>query len=180
MKKLFLSSVVLIAFAISITLFQFSCKKDATAQVSSYTLLPATNSTLGGVIIDGSTIKVDVSGKISTVSNSNQQLNIILYALGYGGGPGYINSNASEYWVMNYDGTNPKKIPLTFSSNLKYGMNPHLSPDCKTVFFTAIEIATSKSYLFSCSRDGSNLKTLLTVPKSSDGSGANIEVAGAY
>ena len=35
MKKLFLSSVVLFAFVISMFLFQFSCKKDASATTSS-------------------------------------------------------------------------------------------------------------------------------------------------
>lgn len=179
MKKLLLGSVSLMLFAIAILIFQISCNKQAIAQpTSSYTLPPATTSTLGGVIIDGTTIKVDANGKISTVSNNNQQLNIILYAIGYGGGPGAVNSSASEYWTMNYDGTNPKKIPLTFASGFYYSMNPRLSPDGKTIFFSASD-NNYNSYLYSCSIDGTNLKTLL-VQKQNAGSGANIEVGGAY
>ena len=111
MKKLLLGSAALTLFAIAISIFQISCNKDSNAQTNStYILTPATTSKLGGVIVDGTSIKVDAAGKISTVSNGNQQLNIILYAIGYGGGPNYVNSSASEYWTMNYDGTNPKKI----------------------------------------------------------------------
>jgi hypothetical protein len=180
MKKLLLGSAALTLMAIAISLFQISCNKVANAQTNStYTLTPATTSKLGGVIIDGTSIKVDATGKISTASNGNQQLNIILYAIGYGGGPNYVNSSASEYWTMNYDGTNPKKVPLTFASGFYYSMNPRLSPDGKTIFFSASD-NNYKSYLYSCSIDGTNLKTLLTQNKNGSGSGANIEVSGAY
>lgn len=170
-----MGSAFLAVIGIGITATQLSCSK-VSAQTSNYVLAPATTSTLGGVIVDGSTIKVDASGKISAVSNNTSQLNKILYAIGYGGGPGYTNSNASEYWIMNYDGTNPKKVPVTFAAGFSYSMNPRLSPDGQKIFFSASK--DSKAYLYSCSIDGTNLKTLLV--QDSNGGGANIEVAGAY
>ena len=71
MKKLLLGSAALTLFAIAISIFQISCNKEANAQTNStYTLTPATTSKLGGVIVDGTSIKVDATGKISTVTNS--------------------------------------------------------------------------------------------------------------
>ena len=148
MKKLFLSSVVLIAFAISMFLFQFSCKKDASATTS-----------------------------------SNPSLGIILYAVGNNSGVGYEgfgSYSAKSYWTMNYDGTNPKQIPLTFSANLAYSMIPRLSVDGKTIFFTVNDISGNRSILYSCLIDGSNLKTLLTVPGPVSGAGGDIEIGGIY
>lgn len=117
-----------------------------------------------------------------TSSTSQSQLNLILYAIGYGGGPGVINSSASEYWIMNYDGSNPRKIPLTFSSGFNYTMNPRLSPDGKTIFFSATTWANNayKAFLYTSSIDGTNLKTLLVQNQDNQGGGADIEVSGAY
>lgn len=173
MKKLLMGSIVLTVFSISIILFQFSCRKVATAQTAGYVLPVATTSTLGGVMVDGKTIKVDGIGRISTV-NTNSQLNLVLYAVSYGD-----YDNASEYWTMNYDGTNPIKIPLVFSSNIRYSMNPRLSPDGKTIFFATYDYTLLKAYLYACSIDGTNLKTLL-VQNQRANAGANIQVAGAY
>lgn len=77
---------------------------------------------------------------------------------------------------MNYDGTNPKQIPLTFSANLAYSMIPRLSVDGKTIFFTVNDFSGNRSILYSCLIDGSNLKTLLTV----SGAGGDIEIGGIY
>lgn len=143
MKKLFLSSVVLFAFAISMFLFQFSCKKD-----------------------------------VSATTSSSPSLGIILYAVGNDGNG--ANGAASSYWIMNNDGTNQKQIPITFSANRQYTMFPKLSPDGKTIFFSSnTAYVPMNSILYSCSLDGSNLKTLLTAPQVG-GAGADIEVAGAY
>ena len=110
--------------------------------------------------------------------NSQIQINIVLYAIGYGGGPEYTNSKASEYWTMNYDGTNKKKFPLNFISGFQYSMNPRLSPDGKMIFFSTM--SSGKAYLCSCSIDGSNLKTLLIQNQNNEGTGADIEISGAY
>ena len=109
-------------------------------------------------------------------SSSNTQLNIILYATDSLGD----NTVAAAYWIMNYDGTNVKKIPITFTSGLLYSTSPKLSPDGKTIFFSAIAGAPSyTAYLYSCSVDGSNLKTLL-VKNISNGCVVSMIVAGAY
>ena len=56
-------------------------------------------------------------------------------------------------------------------------MNQRLAPDGKTIFFSATN--NYKAYMYSCSIDGSNLKTLL-IQNASGGAGPDIEVAGAY
>ena len=68
MKKVLLSTIILTAFALSIILFQISCRKTADAQSPQYILPVATTSRLGGVIPDGKTITVDGEGKISAPS----------------------------------------------------------------------------------------------------------------
>jgi len=146
MRKLFLGSIALTLFSISIFLFQMSCKKETSAQTSS----------------------------------TKSQLNLILYAVDLSGG--LRNSGSVEYWTMNYDGTNAKKIPITFTPLYQYSMNPRLSPDGKTIFFSATSQASANyytSYLYCCSIDGTNLKTLL-VQNPNNGTGADIEVSGAY
>ena len=178
MKKVLMGSIVLTVFSVAIIIFQISCQKTAAAQTSSYTLPAATTSTLGGVIV-GSGLSVNSSGVLSTTptSGGTQQLNIILYALSDVNPGG--NSSAAEYWTMNYDGTNAKKIPITFTTGLSYTLRPKLSPDGKTIFFTALDGSNYIYYLYSCSIDGSNLKVLLT--KNKIGSSLqNIEVDCAY
>ena len=99
MKKLLLGSAALTLFAISIFIFQVSCKKEATAQTgSTYILPPATTTTLGGVKPDGITILVDGTGKISTATSSSTD--IILYTKSSNSGP-----ITYEYWVANRDGS---------------------------------------------------------------------------
>jgi Tol biopolymer transport system component len=111
----------------------------------------------------------------SKLNSEKKQLSKIIYAIGYGGGPGYVNSKAAEYWVMNTDGTNSHRIPVIFSAGFSYSMNPKLSLDGQTVFFSASD--NYKAYLYSCSIDGSNLTTLL-VQDMVNGAGANIEIGG--
>jgi hypothetical protein len=51
MKKVFLGSIVLVFFAVSICIFQISCTKEAVAQTNNtYVVPPATTTTLGGVL----------------------------------------------------------------------------------------------------------------------------------
>ncbi|RTL56074.1 MAG: hypothetical protein EKK37_16465 [Sphingobacteriales bacterium] len=155
MRKLLLSSIVLLIFAIALTVFQMSCKKEATAQQtgSNYTLPPATTTTLGGVIV-GSGLTVNSSGLLSTTPNANLvQLNTILY----------LKSGATsvEIWLANTDGTNQRKVPISLAASqvIVPGYGERLSPDGKVVFFTVSE---NQAYnLYSCSTDGSNLKKII-------------------
>jgi len=151
MRKILLSTIVLVAFALSITLFELSCKKTASAQPASYTLTPATTSKLGGVIPDGTTISVDVNGKISAVSNSVQQNKILYLVKG-------AKSTDNAIWTANYDGTAPQKINIALPANLTMDGHIAISPDHKTIFFSVfLEPAENVYTTYACNMDGSNL-----------------------
>src|SRR5580692_2594824 len=105
MKKILLSTIALTLFAISLLLFDISCKKTAKAQSPTYVLPVATTSKLGGVIPDGTTISVDGSGKISAVGGgSPTQAGKIIYL--------DFASGSTEIWTANYDGSGAQKINI--------------------------------------------------------------------
>jgi hypothetical protein len=169
MKKILLSTVVLLAFSLSIILFEISCKKTANADSPTYTLTPATTSKLGGVIPDGSTISVDANGKISTTSSGTQQ-NKLLYGV-YGTQP-----DGNEIWTANYDGTNAQKINIILPTGLAIDDNNlTISPDHKTIFFSVFTPTASSGgyFIYSCNIDGSNVQKVLT----GGGSGDTIGIA---
>lgn len=159
MKKILLSTIILTGFALSIILFEISCKKSANADPSS-TLPIATTSRLGGVIPDGSTISVDATGKISAVNNGNTQQNKILYAVPYS------NASASGVviWSANYDGTNAQKLNISIPSGSTIGGNTlTLSPDHKTIFFEVVDNnGFGVSYIYACNIDGTNPHKVVT------------------
>ena len=104
MKKLLLASTVLTLCSLSMLIFQMSCSKTAQAQASTYTLPPATTTTIGGVIV-GSGLSVSSNGTLSATPAAGgvTQLGKILIEEGY--------SNDSLL-VMNYDGSNPTLVVL--------------------------------------------------------------------
>lgn len=178
MKKLLLSTIVLAAFALSILLFELSCKKTANAQSPSYVLPVATTSKIGGVIPDGTTISVDVTGKISTISsgNTNKQQNKIIYVknLPLSGSQGLYYG---QIWTANYDGTSKQQINITLPVGLFISYTPFvkLSPDQKTIFFSVDDAKGDKNGtgFYSSNIDGSNPR--LIIPN--DGTGGDIQVA---
>ncbi|HTB52674.1 MAG TPA: hypothetical protein VK718_07855 [Ferruginibacter sp.] len=112
---------------------------------------------------------------VAQSSSPSTQLNLIVYATGESSVDyPYI---ATGYWTMNYDGTNAQKLPITFASGQYYTMYPRLSPDGKTVFFSSMD-SLNNAHLYSCSINGTNLKTLANQTYSTNG--AYIEVGGAY
>lgn len=157
MRKLFLSSVVLSTFAIALTVFQMSCKKEATAQQtgSNYILPPATNTTLGGIIV-GSGLTVSSNGTLSASSSSNGNINgigKILYERYHDN-----SDNKIEYWTSNYDGTEQAKIPISLPSGLYItGSSARLSTDGKFLFFTVNANGQNTNYIYKCKLDGSEL-----------------------
>lgn len=151
MKKLILSTLVLLAFSIAIALFQISCTKTANSQSPAYTLLPATTSKLGGVIPDGTSIAVDANGKISTVAGSTPQEGKLLYGVF-----GSVETD-NAIWTSNYDGTNAQKIAVTLPTGTVIDPdNLKISPDHQTIFFEAHTIAPAAVayFLYSCSING--------------------------
>ena len=154
MKKLLLSTIVLLGFSIALVIFQISCTKTANSQNPSFTLTPATTSKLGGVIPDGTTIGVDATGKISTITNTStvKQEGKLLYCLRGKDDTGYF------FWTSNFDGSNPQKINIKVPAGLVIGNGFNLSPDHKTIFFEVGPISGNAyhTYFYSCNIDGSN------------------------
>jgi hypothetical protein len=172
MKKILLSTIVLLAFTVSILLFQISCKKEATAQSPSYVLPVATTSRLGGVMPDGTTIAIDGTGKISATGSSVQQ-NKIIYVLQSG------PNGSDQLWTVNYDGTGQQLINITLPTGLTIanGSSIGISPDRKSLFF-AVRTATSQgaTAIYGCNTDGSNVHKVANLPgdNSSYSTGINI------
>ena len=174
MKKLLMSSVVLIAFSLAIIVFQMSCQKEASAQTgTNYTLPIASTSTLGGVIV-GSGLSVTSSGVIS-VNNSSPtaQVGKVIFKK--------ISKASSEIWLCNYDGTNSNKVNITLPSNWYFSddMTPMMSPDGKKIFFTAGYLRANtiieSDVLFVCNNDGTSVIKILEA-----GAGITMQIGGAY
>lgn len=172
MRKLLLGSFALMAFSIAIIIFQFSCKKTASAQTS-YTLPPATSSTLGGVVV-GNGLSVTSNGTLSVSSSGGvTQLNKIIFAkLVTSGG-------ATEIWTMNYDGSNKTKVNIVMPAGQEIiTESPKLSPDGTKVIFIGRTIASASNDddIYICNIDGSNVTKIYDMPV---GSGHTL-LGGAY
>lgn len=164
MKKLIFGAIAMTSFAVSILIFQMSCKKDVTAQTGAYVLTPATTSKLGGVIVDGTTIQVDAAGKISAVSSPANAGSIILY------NRRATDDAPDELWKANLDGTGQQKISITLPAglvlNLSDGGAMKLTPDNQRIVFLARNSSTSQDYIYSCKIDGTDVKKLVDGPAS--------------
>jgi hypothetical protein len=164
MKKLLLSSIVLLAFSASIVLFQMSCHKTADAQSPAYILPVATTTKLGGVIPDGTTISVDGTGKISAIAAAPKQQNKIIYVknLPLAGSSGLYYG---QIWTANYDGTGQQQINITLPSGMFVSYTPfvRLSPDQKTIFFSVSDAKNDNNGtgFFSANIDGTNPKLII-------------------
>lgn len=124
MKKILLSSAVLTIFAISIIIFQLSCKKTAEAQNGGTT----SNSSAGIVLYDVRTDTKDEIWKVNIDGTGNQKVNIVLPAnveFNIGDGGNYrltadakkivFNAennitNKTQLYICNIDGSNLKLI----------------------------------------------------------------------
>ena len=154
MKKIFLSSMVLIVFAFSIILFQISCQKEINAQTASTNAIPATTSTLGSIIV-GNGLSVTSNGTLSVTCCNGNQANKIIFLKALVSG----TAELVELWSANYDGTNPQKINISIPSgmNINEENAPLISPDHETIFFTLINTTTEESHIYSVKTDGTNL-----------------------
>lgn len=151
MKKLFLASATMTLFAISFTLFQFSCKKNVIAQTINGNNLPiASTSTLGSVIA-GSGLVISNSGVLSTESPKD----VILY---FKEGP---TGHPYEYWVCSKDGSNQKKV--NFPSNVTVSNEGvSLLNDKKSVVFSgSLTWPAGLSELYTMKIDGSELRKIV-------------------
>jgi hypothetical protein len=162
MKKLLMGSAALTLFSISIIIFQMSCKKDATAQTggTSYTLPPATTSSLGGIIV-GSGLSVTSNGTLSINQGSSTQQNKIVYTK--------LNTSTPQrydIWTANYDGTNQTKLNVTMPVGYQCAADGHvkLSPNGQKIFFTSTQAVgggSGPTHIFSCNIDGTSLTKII-------------------
>jgi hypothetical protein len=162
MKKVLLGSIILTSFALSIMLFQISCKKDAQAQPSNYTLPPATTTSLGGIIV-GNGLSVTSSGTLSVTSIGIGQKNRIIFTKLLDRD---LPTERNEIWIANSDGTNQQKINYNMPIGMTgivgdYDQRVRISPDGQKVFFDLQEISNNKRHIYSCNIDGSNLVKII-------------------
>ena len=174
MKKLLLSSIVLLLFSFSILIFQISCQKTLEAQTgggsSSYTLPPATTSTLGGIIV-GNGLSITSAGVLSVNSSSSAQLNLLIYYK--------VIGTTYEVWTANYDGTNQTKVNIVLPVGTEFSdhFTPKLSPDGTKVFFALrTPAAGNGADVYSCNINGTNVTKIID----KGGSGNFIFLGGAY
>lgn len=166
MKKVLMSSLVLLLFAAAVFVFQLSCQKRIEAQSGGgqYILPPATSTALGGVII-GDGLAVTSNGKLSVVSVSSPSPSIIFFSRTNPGG-----TRGDEIWKANIDGSNPEKLNITLPSGYLMSLN-QATPDTngsalvvtsdKKLVFRATISGSPGSSLFSCDFDGQNVVKLI-------------------
>ncbi len=173
MKKLLYGSASLAIFAISIIIFEISCTKDTIAQNTNYVLPPATNSTLGGIIV-GNGLSITSNGTLSVnaPTSGGTQLNKIIYLQ-------YDPAKSNEIWIMNYDGSNKTKVNITLPAGIEIHYHyPHLSPDgSKIIFQAGKETATDRDEdIYTCNLNGTNVIKVYDMPNKA----GHTLVGGAY
>ena len=90
-------------------------------------------------------------------STSITQQNKIIYQV--------FTNQASEIWTANYDGTNQQKLNISLPTNVVVAQDSgiKLSPDEKTIFFTAFILGgNSPGGIYSCNIDGTNAKQIIS------------------
>jgi hypothetical protein len=148
MKKLLYSICFLLTISLFVSLTQISCQK-VVAQLNIQDQHGPLNLILLGVIerqeIKTPTGEIESLGRqlLNTTYTSNQ-----------------------TYLVMDLDGSNLRKIPISLPSGLFVWSGGRLSPDGKLIVFSVIDkmgggpASEVKSYIYSCALDGSGLKKL--------------------
>lgn len=155
MKKILLSSVVLTTFAISIIIFQLSCKKTAEAQATSnYILPPATTTTLGGIII-GDGLSITNNGTLSVTGRNTSSASTLIF---------YVKSDSDDIWKANIDGTGQTKLNIIMPSGYEVsaggdGGQIQITSDGNKILFKGRN--NNSSALFSCNLDGTNVTKLI-------------------
>jgi hypothetical protein len=97
-----------------------------------------------------------------TTTNGLTQLNLVLFGKQSLSNGTFLNA---EYWLMNTDGTNQRKISLSVPGATNYSVNC-LTPNGKKIIFTASFPTSNPSdfinKIYSCDIDGTNNNLLVT------------------
>lgn len=136
MKKILLSSFVLILFSASIIIFQMSCRKTVNAQTS--TIVQPLNKTLLSKTIQMQSTAVDSSGH-----------SVPLYRF-------YV-----DFYIVQNDGSNLTKINIPMPVGEYPSGKGLLSPDGKQLVFKANSMS-DQSYVYSYSLIDSKLTKLVS------------------
>jgi hypothetical protein len=171
MKRIILSTVVLLVFSLAIMVFQVSCKKDAVAQNQPYKLPIATIKTLGGVIVDGVTLKIDEKGVLSTTGDvvilNPIEDNFIVYGHETNDArPDNGELNIGEIWIMNEDGSGKTKVNISIPPNQYVNIHAGMRVTRQgKILFIADTDAKSNDHpevhiIYQCDKDGKNLKVM--------------------
>ena len=137
MKKLLLSSIVLLIFSTTIIIFQMSCQKTALAQHLSNS--QNLNKTLLGK---------DIQTQIGTTSDSLGHVTpIYIYTV--------------DFYLVNNDGTNLTKVNMTLPTGLNPNLSGALSSDGEKIIFNATNYITHETGVYLYSLNSSNLIKLV-------------------
>lgn len=172
MNRIVLSTVVLFVFSLGITVFQVSCKKDAIAQNPTYNLPIATTERLGGVIVDGVTLKIDEKGVLSIngilvvppgENNSNED-NFIVYGV-----EPELQDDAEQIWTMNEDGSGKKRVNLAIppTEDVLIFSGMRATRGGKILFITNDDNRDVRT-MYQCDKDGGNLKVMMQSSEDAD------------
>ena len=140
MKKILLSSVVLLAFSVSIIVFQMSCQKIVTAQVPK---------TLGSL------------NKILLAKNVYKQVGTTFDSIGRPPIP--LHANTTEFYLVGYNGGTLTRIDIPLPAGEYPFGNGVISADGQKLIFDAsnIDVQNQQSFVYSYSLDGSSLIRLV-------------------
>jgi hypothetical protein len=174
MRKLFLSTIVLTGFGLSLILVQIGCRKDAIAQIASYVLPIASSTQLGGIMVDGTTITITKEGKISAVpvvivgpdtppptpEPVTYEPTEIIYVKEEGA------NDKPEFWKVNMDGTGNQRIPIMLPAN--FVIEPFdigfKRTSTKIIFGVQNNNNTGESnYIYTCNLDGTGLTRVVGI-----------------
>src|SRR5690242_15628414 len=135
MKKFIYGIFVLMILFIFIMMTQISCEKTVAQQ----------NTSLRESSVDLILLKKDSRIEVAAPDSIGKP-------------PTKTTVFINEYYTMNLDGSDLKKIPINLPTGLYVWGSGHLTQDAKTIVFNVI--GGGESYIYSCSLDGSNLKKL--------------------
>jgi hypothetical protein len=151
MKKILLSSAVLLALSVSIIIFQISCQKIVVAQS------PAPAQAINKVLLQTGTQK-----QVGTIDSSGFSFPVYRYVI--------------DFYLVQYDGTNLTKINIAMPAGEYPVGNGVLSPDGEKIIFSAAKKMDASWSVYSYSVYSYSLNGSALV-KLADGS---YQVQGAY
>jgi hypothetical protein len=139
MKKFIYGIFVLMILFIFIMMTQISCEKTVAQQ----------NTSLRESSVDLILLKKDSRIEVAAPDSIGKP-------------PTKTTVFINEYYTMNLDGSDLKKIPINLPTGLYVWGGGRLTQDAKTIVFNVIGGSSQEvgSYIYSCSLDGSNLKKL--------------------